>query len=373
MRERIFQKFFAAFLVYMKLRSRREINGMANVIQRDLICQALGLDENCEFSNEILLEKIRLLQEAATEQNVSREQDIENTTQANGHANNSGPDESLTKFLAEFKSELPFFYGNPETEDAFDFIESITLLCKERNFTEEQILKYVLPRCLRNQARDWWNFKREAINSFLEFKKLFLQEYFSINYEEELKQMLQNSFQNRAESMGTFIRRVSKIYDRLENKVSEQEKVNFVLQRVNPEYRAFLFDKTFSSLREMETVSLQIQKHLLDNVLYAQGLGDRQRTTNPLAALQGAKEKEQVVKPLPSSLDSAFFRRSGSSKSQFDKPAERTPSKTIVCYTCSKIGHYSSQCRVRLRKNRPHETSTVGQKKERMMRFLTHL
>ena len=132
--------------------------------------------------------------------------------------------------------------------------------------------------------------------------------------------------------MGTFIRRVSKIYDRLENKVSEQEKVNFVLQRVNPEYRAFLFDKTFSSLREMETVSLHIQKHLLDNVLYAQGLGDRQRTTNPLAALQGAKEKEQVVKPLPSSLDSAFFRRSGSSKSQFDKPAGRTSSNTIVCF-----------------------------------------
>ena len=132
----------------MRLRSNRIIGNMSEVIERDLICQALGLNVTCELTNEQLIEKIRLMNLASSSSDSSTDSRNTESARNENEKEQSSEHDSLRKFLAEFKIELPVFYGQPERENAFEFLDKLSLLQEEKELTDDQVLKHVLPRCL---------------------------------------------------------------------------------------------------------------------------------------------------------------------------------------------------------------------------------
>lgn len=52
--------------------------------------------------------------------------------------------------------------------------------------------------------------------------------------------------------MSKFVLRVSKIYTLMETQVSERTKINFIIQRINPDYGPFLFERDFNSLTALD-------------------------------------------------------------------------------------------------------------------------
>lgn len=66
----------------------------------------------------------------------------------------------------------------------------------------------------------------------------------------KLNQGFKSCYQERDEKMAEFVRRVCKLYSRMEKQIDEKSKIDFIIQPINPDYRPFFSKKEFSSLRE---------------------------------------------------------------------------------------------------------------------------
>lgn len=224
----------------MKLRSGKI---MGETIDVAAICGALGIEHSQELSEADILEKIKALSSSSQS---SSSTDRETNAQPNG---------SSTRFprmnFEEYKVQLPVFSGMEPSEDPFEFIEMVADMQNAKNISEEDMLMFVLPSMLKGEARKWYAFK-SPFQKMEVFKKSFLQQFYNFAWEDELEQQIQQSYQLPNQSLSSFVRHVALLFSRLPSAPEVDKQIQFIISRSHPAFRTFLYDKTISSLRELE-------------------------------------------------------------------------------------------------------------------------
>ena len=344
----------------MFLRSGKKLNS-----NMDRITEKLGLGQECTLDE--IYEKLDALLQADEALRASRRTRTENT-----ELNPPDPLQSL----GELKPVIPSFSGDLKEKDAFEFLDELELFRETKNLSELDLLNFVLPRVFVKDARVWYAFKK-PFETYQEFRHYFLKEYYSNDYEEEVRNEIHEALQAPQEPISYFVRRMALTYSRLRNPPNAQEQIRDILQKCHPNYRQHLYGKNFTTLRELELECLSVRDKLYSEWKYKQRLGltsEAQGKSKAVAALQFERRGNNPTACADlglEALDHARFQRiqsTGHSEKTRHPGVQSGPSNTktkeIVCFECGTPGHKRPQCRKREERKAANIVNNYSGRKE---------
>jgi len=307
------------------------------------ILQALGENLEQELSNDQLLEMVRT-KSAAT---ASHSSGSGTATRADTPTHPDPPGNA--EFVLDgYKLELPTYSGVSEEYDAFQFLDDLRDFAEEKKINDEQLLKYVLPKALKKESRDWFNY-RKPFDDWQNFREAFLEEHFSYNYELELNTKIAGSFQAPDEPLGVFIRKIASYYKRLKAPPTQEMQCEFIISRCHPSFRHHLSFSAIKDLRTLQSKARHIQQVLLQDRIYALEAERKHKPCNPLEKLGSNYDLAEPKRLNESALDPAFVKRNKGKVADGqnrDVPGASNRSKRR-CFICNSVSHIAKFCDVK--------------------------
>ncbi|CAG7734279.1 unnamed protein product [Allacma fusca] len=265
------------------------------------------------------------------------------------------------------------------------------------------MLAKVLPLSLDGPAYRWLKFLG-PFGSLDAFKIAIRREFQAVGYSVELRKELDERYQGPDEPLTSFIQAINCYYMRLEPTATDDTKVAKIISLMHPEYRFYVMNRTFRTMRELASAAHVIQeqiKHTRDYKLPRESDQSLEPSCAwvPARSLKATGIESHLTTPgqpteadlklkFPAVDPFRYFHNSGSNHASRDRSRDRSrdhsrnasgnpirsssresnhrspspgprgrpqPSRspspkrpvdmsTITCYKCNKTGHYKSQC-----------------------------
>ncbi|KAE8599789.1 hypothetical protein XENTR_v10017330 [Xenopus tropicalis] len=138
------------------------------------------------------------------------------------------------------------------SEDPREFIVNLEKYFKRSGWDEKVWLSQV-DNHLKGAAKKWWEYRKETIDSWHDFKVAFLQYCERLLVREAIKRDLDLP-QRRWEPFEQFVWKKRALYHRLYVDANEEEMIRYIISTLHPEIRRFLkppFPKTVEDLVQM--------------------------------------------------------------------------------------------------------------------------
>jgi len=170
----------------------------------------------------------------------------------NRRIDNNGDDEDQGTAIRLRPTDIPKYSGKLDTRTPYDFLLELEKYQNISRSTDVAMIQSVVPLALTDQAYQWYRFEiaRRPFESWNAFKVRFRREFQPVDYNYRLLKELEKRHQGQDELLSSYIRVVMDCYDRLDEQPREEEKIEFIKRRMNPEYRRALQGRRFATIVE---------------------------------------------------------------------------------------------------------------------------
>jgi hypothetical protein len=162
-------------------------------------------------------------------------------------------------------SGLPKFHGHGDYLSPIDFLDKFKRRVLEvSNVTLDDALHLWLQSCLRDEAAVWFEFmtrKSKILSNWNKFKCEFMNEY-APGYENQLRKEFLNRTQHIEELLTAFITKLDRYIDILYPEVSEEGRIQLILDRLHPKLKIYMKTRVFNNVAQMCRYAQEIQHDL---------------------------------------------------------------------------------------------------------------
>jgi Retrotransposon gag protein/Zinc knuckle len=260
---------------------------------------------------------------------------------------------------------MPKYIGRGDPKSASDFIQAVICYAYSIGRSPVSLLDTHMHIMLTQGAFKWWGLYNDTIRTWEDFTRAFLATYASVTYGTRLLAELRNRTQDPDEPLTDYIANIAEYYNRIGGNVSEQEKIQTILDQIHPEYRPYTFGKHYNTLVELAQDANHIQEAVLQSKMYLPppppeqciepSLAFNSRFSGHVSALQRGvgqlqQNTETSAKVSVSALDPIRARMQQVTlepKKQTKKVVTKKPSnpeEPFLCYRCSGVGHMAKNC-----------------------------
>jgi hypothetical protein len=218
-------------------------DAMKTEISTALVRTLLGIDDEEELPDAATVEttiRAKMMSQQPTTSQPSREREA----------------------WASLRIALPTYQGYADGKTPSEFLAQLTRFANSQGMTHAELLARAVPVALTDAALRWWSF----VGGFTEwdtFKEALQREFGAVNYRELLKRELDSRTQHPAEPLSAFIQIIASYYDKINEEVTEEEKIERVIRQMHPEFRREIGGRNFANLQEMAKAAPDIQKNIL--------------------------------------------------------------------------------------------------------------
>lgn len=124
-------------------------------------------------------------------------------------------------------------FGADDTDDPITYIEKCEEYLSLHHLCDTELFA-TLSSVLKGTAKAWWMAERRNVNSWDEFKKVFLKSFLAEDYEAEAERCLRERRQGSLENILDFAYQYRALCLRYKKDVTEKEIVTAILQNCNP-------------------------------------------------------------------------------------------------------------------------------------------
>ncbi|CAL8112948.1 unnamed protein product [Orchesella dallaii] len=242
--------------------------------------------------------------------------------------------------------DIPTYSGMQERKTAYDFLKELEAYKLAMCCTYEDIIKQILPVCLKDEAFDWYIFVRERIDSWEIFVSMFRKEFQPPGYYDELRKELDARTQGTGEPLTSYIRIIKDFYDRLDKSVDEQIIVKRILRQMHPHYRFILTrsGKDFCSLMDLMEEARHAQEYIYQDSQYREP--KYYNIVEPsLACKSPILSNNPIMEVQESSYDNyRHFHKSEDLQYLQSETEQSSKNSCKRCYCCRRIGHIKRDC-----------------------------
>jgi hypothetical protein len=164
-----------------------------------------------------------------------------------------------THHLKTSDIRIPKYIGASDSRTPYDFLLELEKYQSIVGYTEEEMLTYVVPLALHQDAYNWLRYE-PPFQNWVEFRNRFRAEFQAIGYEEELRQELERRSQGPNETLTAYIRVILDYYQRVGRAYTEQQVVNRILKQMHPEFRQALQGRVIQNLNQLKTAAHDAQE-----------------------------------------------------------------------------------------------------------------
>ena len=164
------------------------------------------------------------------------------------------------------KVEFPCFGDKGGDLDPISYLEKCEEFLSVRPLADPEILA-VLNSVLRGTAKDWWKAERSKVQSWKQFKDVFLKSFLSEDYEAEAEMRIRERKQEPQESIRDFAFQLRALCLRLKDDLPERTILQHILRNCNPRL-ASLVRGSVHTVDELVRVGTLIEKDLLASKSY---------------------------------------------------------------------------------------------------------
>lgn len=163
------------------------------------------------------------------------------------------------------KIEFPNF-NSSEDDDPVAFIERCEEYLAIRPLSDYEILAS-LTSVLKNTTKDWWVAEKRNVQTWEQFKKVFLRSFLNEDYEDETARRLLERKQGAQEGIRDFAFHYRALCLKWKKDMSEKEILQSILRNCNPRL-ASLLRGTVRDVGELVRIGTQIEKDLEESKKY---------------------------------------------------------------------------------------------------------
>lgn len=164
--------------------------------------------------------------------NTTVSQGVNRTYQLQGSHVPFSSNTSCISHRSPVNLEFPRF-GADDTDDPITYIEKCEEYLSLHHLCDTELFA-TLSSVLKGTAKAWWMAERRNVNSWDEFKKVFLKSFLAEDYEAEAERCLRERRQGSLENILDFAYQYRALCLRYKKDVTEKEIVTAILQNCNP-------------------------------------------------------------------------------------------------------------------------------------------
>src|SRR5258705_3690721 len=139
--------------------------------------------------------------------------------------------------------------------------------------SETDFMTRVIPEALDGKATRWFDFTG-GFETFEQFTVAFNNQYEPTDYAKHMREAMYFKGQGPDEPMTEFIHVMNLYFKRLYPQASEQEKVNYVIERLHPDFHDYFRNTRFENLRQLANAAGEAQSRLLAKNTYTPPRGE---------------------------------------------------------------------------------------------------
>ncbi|CAF1442755.1 unnamed protein product [Rotaria sordida] len=282
-----------------------------------------------------------LMEEAVADKDS--EEIFDNTSKSNIPENHLEPQYRSTSPLQVLQSarneKVKLFPNFSGSENSLNWLKNLQQIGKSLKFNEQQIYELATIK-LSGPAQEWF-YHQDEIDNWSSFKQAFLYTFpppiqpTNIDY---LAQLLARK-QGETEPVGKFVQDINRLCLKLDNKISEQDKLQYLRRGLRPQLQHYALSIT--SLQDFLTV---IQRH--EQI-------EKETSNQQTSSRSSQQQQNSFNRPMHKHYD---YRQNSSSTSygSFDhyspqntyhEPTTQHHAKSNkICYQCNKPGHIQWNC-----------------------------
>ena len=252
---------------------------------------------------------------------------------------------STVNVLQSAKNEkvklFPNFSG---TENSLNWLKNLQQIGKSLQLDDQQIFELATIK-LSGPAQEWFYHQSDEINDWLSFKQLFLHAFPSpiqptkIDY---LAQLLARK-QGETEPVGKFVQDINRLCLKLEEKITEQDKLQYLRRGLRPQLQHHAL--AITSLQDFLMVMQRHEQIEKDNML-------NQCSSGKTVFEMGQKQQNSLNQRKWYDYDYQQGPNTNKSKSSErqqnqnynNQSTTRFEKENRVCYQCNKRGHLQWDC-----------------------------
>ncbi|CAF2635873.1 unnamed protein product [Rotaria sp. Silwood2] len=259
----------------------------------------------------------------------------------NGISEPSFPFESSYQVLQSAKNEkvklIPNFLGS---ENSVNWLTSLEQTAKALRLNDPQI--YELATIKLSGPPQEWFYHQDEIDNLSSFKQAFLYAFpppiqpTNIDY---LAQLLARK-QGETEPVGKFVQDINRLCLKLDNKISEQDKLQYLRRGLRPQLKHYALSIT--SLQDFFTVMQrheQIEKETTSNQQSSSRSSQQQQNS-----FNRSMRKHYDYRQNPSSTSYGSFDHYPHQNPHHETTTQYDEKNNKICYQCNKLGHLQWDC-----------------------------
>src|SRR5258705_3894833 len=202
------------------------------------------------------------------EDTMAHENDASRTLMSRGQNNTQRPTQSRLTINAK----IPSFTGE-RGESPMDFLIQLKKYRTIMQASETDFMTRVIPEALDGKAARWFDFTGD-FETFEQFTGPFNNQYEPTDYAKHMREAMYFKGQGPDEPMTEFIHVMNLYFKRLYPQASEQEKVNYVIERLHPDFHDYFRNTRFENLRQLANAAGEAQSRLLAKNTYTPPRGE---------------------------------------------------------------------------------------------------
>ena len=208
------------------------------------------------------------------------------------------------------------FSGDPK-EDIFDFILNLNDIQESKGLSDGSMLK-ALPNVLYGKAKRW--FRTNRFTTYRDVLEGLREEYVKSNYQRLLKEEIRLKTQGSREPIGEFISGLRTLFSRVIPPLSEQEKLNIIVDNLHPNYGRKIHYDNVSSIEDVLAKGRRIEA-----------------INSKLAMYKPPRKAEECLQP--------SLAWTGDRKSLLTKNIKSVvATSTFACFNCKDPSHGFNDC-----------------------------
>ena len=239
-------------------------------------------------------------------------------------------------YVPLFKWDLKFS-GNGLL-NANQFIERVEELAGTRRVPETELFEGIL-ELLSGEALLWYRVHKGEMRTWEEFKKGLKTEFLPLAYEEALWREIRSRKQGPGERINTYIHCMLSLIGRLKEKVSEERKLELVLQNLSPDFSLDIRVARPKSLSELYALAREVERGMTCTEDYKSSKPVSFKTAVEKDCAYDQRRGRGDVHEISAVRTVKCFNCEGA---HFDRDC-REP-RRLKCYGCGKLGVTRADC-----------------------------